>query len=57
MAAQAGLPLVIAGIVQDQGYFDAFVAPHIDGERVTFLGPVGPAGRQQVLGGRARCCT
>ena len=53
VAARAGLPLVIAGIIQDQAYFDRFVAPHVDGERVSYLGPVGPAGRQQVLG-RAR---
>jgi glycosyltransferase involved in cell wall biosynthesis len=51
VAARAGLPLVIAGIIQDQPYFDDFVAPHIDGERVTYLGPVGPVRRQQVLGG------
>ena len=51
VAAKAGLPLVIAGIVQDRAYFDECVAPHIDGDRVTYLGAVGPAGRQQVLGG------
>lgn len=51
VAARAGLPLVIAGIIQDQDYFDAFVAPHVDGDRVAYLGPVGPAGRQEVLGG------
>lgn len=51
VAARAGLPLVIAGIVQDQDYFDACVAPHVDGDRVSYLGPVGPAGRQEVLGG------
>ena len=51
VAARAGLPLVIAGIVQDQDYFDTQVAPHVDGDRVTYLGPVGPEGRQQVLGG------
>ncbi|MBW3620146.1 MAG: glycosyltransferase family 4 protein [Actinobacteria bacterium] len=51
VAAAAGLPLVIAGIVQDQAYFDREVAPHLDGERVTYLGPVGPDRRQEVLGG------
>jgi glycosyltransferase involved in cell wall biosynthesis len=51
VAAAAGLPLVIAGIVQDHDYFERSVAPHIDGDRVTFLGPVGPDERQQVLGG------
>ncbi|RPI24701.1 MAG: glycosyltransferase, partial [Actinobacteria bacterium] len=44
-------PLVIAGIVQDSDYFEHSVAPHIDGQRVTYLGPVGPARRQEVLGG------
>ncbi len=51
VAARAGVPLVIAGIVQDRAYFEASVAPHIDGDRVVFLGPVGPAERQRVLGG------
>jgi glycosyltransferase involved in cell wall biosynthesis len=51
VAAAAGMPLVIAGIVQDQAYFDRSVAPHIDGERVTYAGPVGPERRQEILGG------
>ena len=38
VAAGVGLPLVIAGIVQDQGYFDERVAPHIDGDRVRYIG-------------------
>jgi glycosyltransferase involved in cell wall biosynthesis len=53
VAARAGMPLLIAGIVQDQAYFDARVAPHIDGERVRFLGPVGAGQRAEVLGGAA----
>ena len=51
VAAQVGLPLVIAGIIQDQLYFDEQVAPHIDGDRVRFLGPVGPDARPGLLGG------
>jgi glycosyltransferase involved in cell wall biosynthesis len=51
VARAAGLPLVIAGIVQDQDYFDRLVAPRIDGDRVSYLGPVGPSQRQHVLGG------
>ncbi len=51
VAASANIPLIIAGIVQDQDYFDAQVKPHIDGERVTFLGPVGPDVRGGLLGG------
>jgi glycosyltransferase involved in cell wall biosynthesis len=51
VAASAGRPLVIAGIVQDQDYFDREVAPHVDGDRVRFVGPVGPDRRAELLGG------
>ena len=50
VANQAGIPLVIAGIVQDREYFETSVEPHVDGDRVTYLGPVGPDRRQEVLG-------
>src|SRR5581483_5346495 len=43
VAAEAGLPLVIAGIVQDSEYFERLVAPRIDGRRVDYVGAVGPA--------------
>ena len=51
VAKRAGLPLVIAGIVQDHGYFKAEVEPHLDGDRVNYLGPVGPEQRAAVFGG------
>ncbi len=51
VAERTGLPLTIAGIVQDQPYFDEHVAPKIDGDRVRFLGPVGPEERVALLGG------
>jgi glycosyltransferase involved in cell wall biosynthesis len=51
VAQRVGLPLVIAGIVQDQGYFEAEVAPRVDGDRVRYLGPVGADRRSDVLGG------
>ena len=51
VAGRVGLPLTIAGIVQDQRYFDEEVAPRIDGDRVRFLGPVGPEERVGLLGG------
>jgi len=50
-ARGAGLPLRIAGIVQDREYFDRRVAPHIDGTQVRWLGAVGAQDRAQVLGG------
>jgi len=53
VARRAGLPLLIAGIIQDQAYFDAAVAPHLDDRRLRYLGPVGPEQRSQLLGGAA----
>ena len=50
-ARLAGLPLVIAGIVQDEEYYRREVAPHVDGRQVRYLGSVGPAQRNQLLGG------
>jgi glycosyltransferase involved in cell wall biosynthesis len=51
VAERAGLPLVIAGIVQDEEYFDRLVAPRIDGKRVDYVGAVGPSRRGELLGG------
>lgn len=51
VARRAGRRLVIAGIIQDRAYFDAEVAPHIDGHAVEFLGPVGAVDRNATLGG------
>jgi glycosyltransferase involved in cell wall biosynthesis len=51
VARAAGLPLTIAGIVQDREYFERSVEPHIDGDRVRFLGAVGPEERADLLGG------
>ena len=50
VARRVDLPLVMAGIVQDERYFETEVAPHLDGDRVRYLGPVGPAQRSAVLG-------
>jgi glycosyltransferase involved in cell wall biosynthesis len=51
VAERAGMPLRIAGIVQDSDYFERLVEPRIDGERVSYLGPVGPDRRGDLLGG------
>lgn len=50
VAARAGRRLVIAGIVQDDTYFRSEVEPHIDDDRVRYMGPVGAADRSEVLG-------
>jgi glycosyltransferase involved in cell wall biosynthesis len=51
VARRAGLPLLIAGIVQDERYFERAVRPELDGDRVRFIGAVGPERRNEVLGG------
>ena len=51
VARRTGMRLVIAGIVQDEAYFQEQVEPHIDGTAVEYLGSVGPEKRQEVLGG------
>jgi glycosyltransferase involved in cell wall biosynthesis len=39
--------------VQDERYFRELVLPHVDGDRVSYLGSVGPAKRAEVLGAAA----
>jgi glycosyltransferase involved in cell wall biosynthesis len=51
VAEQADMPLTIAGIIQDRRYFEQFVEPRLDGERVRYVGPVGPERRAGLLGG------
>lgn len=51
VARRCGIPLVIAGIVQDPEYFARHVEPHVDGVTVTYLGAVGPQQRAGLLGG------
>ena len=53
-AHASGRRLMMAGIVQDQGYFDRNVAPAIDGDRIQFIGAVGGADRARMLGA-AQC--
>jgi len=49
VAHKTGIKLLIAGIIQDQDYFDARVEPFLDGETVEYLGPVGPDRRGKLL--------
>jgi glycosyltransferase involved in cell wall biosynthesis len=50
LAERVGMPLTIAGIVQDRDYFERLVEPRLDGERVSYIGPVGPDQREGLLG-------
>ena len=51
LARRAELRLVIAGLIQDEAYFASEVAPHIDGDRVRYVGNAGPVERDELLGG------
>ena len=51
VARRTGRRLVMAGIVQDEGYFQRTVAPFVDGERVLYDGPLGGEARVRALGG------
>jgi glycosyltransferase involved in cell wall biosynthesis len=52
-ARTAGVPLVLAGVIQpgQQAFFDREVAPHIDGDRVRFLGEIGGAVKLSAFAG------
>jgi glycosyltransferase involved in cell wall biosynthesis len=50
IARRADRPLVLCGPVQDQRYFAEEVEPHVDGDRVRYLGSVGHEERAAVLG-------
>ena len=53
VARSAGLPLVLAGVVQpgQRELFERHVAPHLDGDRVRFVGEVGGAAKQALFAG------
>lgn len=51
IARRADRRLLIAGIIQDERYFETEVKPHLDGERVQYMGSVGPELRDDLLGG------
>ncbi len=50
-AGETGIPLRIAGIVQDEEYFKNEIVPRLDGERVQFVGSVRAGERSSFLGG------
>ncbi|HVA28764.1 MAG TPA: glycosyltransferase family 4 protein [Candidatus Baltobacteraceae bacterium] len=49
IARRAGVRLKMAAIPQDETYFREQIAPHIDGDRVQFLGAVDREGRDELL--------
>jgi glycosyltransferase involved in cell wall biosynthesis len=52
-ARAAGVPLVLAGIIQpgQESFFAREIAPHVDGDRVRFVGEVGGATKRALFAG------
>ena len=50
VAERVGVPLTIAGIIQDRDYFEQLVEPRLDGEQVSYIGPVARERRGELLG-------
>ncbi|MEJ2244465.1 MAG: glycosyltransferase family 4 protein [Acidobacteriota bacterium] len=53
VARLSGLPLQIAGIIQDKTYFREQVEPHLDSRQIRYIGPVGVSGKNELFA-RAR---
>ena len=53
VARLSGRRLIIAGIIQDEGYYRDRLKPHIDGQKVHYIGPVGVAEKNALF---ARAC-
>jgi glycosyltransferase involved in cell wall biosynthesis len=53
VARLSGMRLIIAGIVQDEVYFREQVQPHVDGQNILYIGPVGVTGKNELFA-RAR---
>jgi glycosyltransferase involved in cell wall biosynthesis len=49
VSARLGVPVTLAGHVEDQAYWDADVAPHVDGGDVRWVGSVAGAERLELL--------
>jgi glycosyltransferase involved in cell wall biosynthesis len=52
-ARAAGVPLVLAGVIQpgQRAFFEREVAPHVDGDRVRFLGEIGGSLKRSTFAG------
>ncbi len=53
VARRSGLPLLIAGIIQDEAYFREQVQPHLDNHQIRYVGPVDVRGKNELFA-RAR---
>jgi glycosyltransferase involved in cell wall biosynthesis len=51
LARRTGDQLILAGIVQDAEYFRTAIEPFLDDQQIRYVGSVGPADRDALLGG------
>jgi glycosyltransferase involved in cell wall biosynthesis len=49
VARLSGLPLLIAGIIQDKEYFQKQVEPYLDGREIRYIGPVDVASKNELF--------
>jgi len=49
VAKKCGMDLIIAGIIQEQGYFDNLIKPHLNNSSIQYIGPVNPVQRDALL--------
>jgi glycosyltransferase involved in cell wall biosynthesis len=49
VARITGVPLRIAGIIQDETYFREKVEPHLDGHSIRYVGPLDVAGKNELF--------
>ena len=50
IAKRAKYPLKMAGLIQDQNYFDSLIKPYINNDQVEYMGNVDPLLRNEILG-------
>jgi glycosyltransferase involved in cell wall biosynthesis len=53
VAQMSGMRLLIAGIIQDEAYFRERVKPHLDDQKILYIGPVGVPEKNELFA-RAR---
>ncbi|NMB41703.1 MAG: glycosyltransferase family 4 protein [Firmicutes bacterium] len=50
IARRTNMKLVMAGIIQDNAYYEQEIEPFVDGKKIQYIGSVGPEERDKVLG-------
>lgn len=50
IASACNKKLILAGIIQDENYFNQYVKPYLDSDNVVYVGSVGSFERNQLLG-------